>query len=576
MRIQNSLTAVEVPSRKRYMFTKLYQLVSFKGICDRSIIAVVGARRTGKTVLLMQLIKELLNNKVYIGENIEYYTYELKKLQNGQLENTEDTVEELTQFISQRKRDNPSLKVLVIDEISMCYDFCLTGGILANYLTANGIKLVVSGTYSSVIRESINDTCLDRITFLDSTYISYSEYCYLNALSTQTTEDKKTAVDLYLAEGSTLGEDVNSEEYLTSTVATNVAISLLTLDEIHSLQSIDLEDMNQIKEVIEVILKYYKYLSTSMTLTELYRNIRTDELSKSLANLRIKVPKSKKREIFNSAIQEQFSKFELLFSNCKYIYPDKELIQVIDNALSRLNLVYGEYEITSETATSVQNLTLLHSFKMDTVQALINNNLFNNLSIKPLDLTTLKENIRQTTLGVTLEEIIVINTLNTLRLEEILTEQQFSDGYTIAVRRKISPDIYKLRFYSKVARCYKEIDMVIVDGFNVNLYEIKHSGEINSNQYKWLEDLEVEELLKNYFYSQIIIKRFVLYMGETEELETTLKLWTRNREENLISQDTSKKISITYKNISDYLIGLEKKENKTDLTSWYINGITTY
>jgi hypothetical protein len=179
-------------------------------------------------------------------------------------------------------------------------------------------------------------------------------------------------------------------------------------------------------------------------------------------------------------------------------------------------------------------------------------------------------------LGVTLEEIIVINTLNTLRLEEILTEQQFSDGYTIAVRRKISPDIYKLRFYSKVARCYKEIDMVIVDGFNVNLYEIKHSGEINSNQYKWLEDLEVEELLKNYFYSQIIIKRFVLYMGETEELETTLKLWTRNREENLISQDTSKKISITYKNISDYLIGLEKKENKTDLTSWYINGITTY
>jgi predicted AAA+ superfamily ATPase len=575
MRVQNSLADLAVPFRKRFMFNRLYQLASSRNVCDKSIIAIVGARRTGKTVLLMQLIKELLDNKVYTEENIEYYTYELKKLRNRQLENTRDTVAELTQFITQRKQNNPSLRVLVIDEISMCYDFCIAGGTLANYCGTNGIKLIVSGTYSSVIRESISDTCMDRVSLIDSTYISYSEYSYLNDLSTLTVEDKKVAVNLYLTKGSTLGGSLNAEEYLTSTVATNVAISLLTLDEIHSLQSINLEDINQVNEVIEVILKYYKYLSTSMTLTELYRAIRTDELSKSLSNLRTKLSKLKKREIFNDAIKEQFSGFQLLFNDCKYVYQDLELIRAIDEALSRLNLVCGEYEITDEADAVIQNLTLLHSFKMDTVQALMNSTILNTTTgLNPQDLAILKENIRQTTLGVTLEEVIVINTLDTLRLEEVLEEQQFSDGYTIKVKRRISPDLYKLRFFSKVARCYKEIDMITVDGFNINLYEIKHSTEMNVNQYKWLEDSEVEELLKNYFSDKISIKRFVLYMGEPREIETTLKLWIRNPEEKLIPQDSQTEISITYKNISDYLTSLKK--NKTDLTGWYINGITTY
>ena len=122
------------------------------------ICALYGLRRTGKTVLMMQAYKELVEsgcNAVFLEVKGKQEFYEL-----------EQDLDKIAKTGAQ---------VVFIDEITKARDFIGLSSSLANYYSSL-FTLVVAGTDSMVLREAGNDSLYDRIYPIHTTYIPFREF----------------------------------------------------------------------------------------------------------------------------------------------------------------------------------------------------------------------------------------------------------------------------------------------------------------------------------------------------------------------------------------------------------------
>ena len=129
-------------------------------------------------------------------------------------------------------------------------------------------------------------------------------------------------------------------------------------------------------------------------------------------------------------------------------------------------------------------------------------------------------------------------------IRDIITEKILED-----VQGRMLEDIVFLetkRFYRNKRNVFKlkfasgEFDMVVQDRLNkqCEIYEIKHSKEISSSQYRHISNTEKLEETERQFGK--VIRKCVLYRGVSQKLEN----------------------GIEYRNIEDYLLG----SNSLDLT----------
>lgn len=61
----------------------------------------------------------------------------------------------------------------------------------------------------------------------------------------------------------------------------------------------------------------------------------------------------------------------------------------------------------------------------------------------------------------------------------------------------------------------KEIDMLIIDGNNIHLYEIKHSSKVVPNQCRYLNDKSFVSCIEEDL-GMSVVSRNVLYMGKSK------------------------------------------------------------
>lgn len=157
----------EAQKHKRKLFAKLIGYIA-----DRQIISVVGIRRTGKTILLKQLIKYLIGEKKVDPKNILFLSFD-EALVTGKL-----TLKKyLDAYLEQANGQSKEKKFIFLDEIQYVAKW---QHILKRYYDSSpDMKFFISGSSSLFIQKKATESLAGRIYEFNLLPLSFEEFLEL-------------------------------------------------------------------------------------------------------------------------------------------------------------------------------------------------------------------------------------------------------------------------------------------------------------------------------------------------------------------------------------------------------------
>ena len=461
--------------KERFLLSDVMRFLEDPNV--RKVLCLYGLRRTGKTFLIYQAIGRLSRQK--------------KKAAYLVLDSTillSDVYKEIELLVSDGYR------YIFIDEITYVNGFLQSASRLADRYAESGTYIVLAGTDSYLLKLAKNSTLYDRVVLLSTTYISYKETCHLLG---------DISVLDYLRIGGVLPKDIlcdteKTDEYVETAISENI---------IHSIEKannrkeyghlLELNDRGLLKKAIEAAIARVNTELFVSILTEVYSNWELGSAMQLLAKdydvegalgtkgiediedkvrYYLRIVKKDDSEFDNSYLKE-LEDFLALIHVFRYykMYVNNRVLKDIPLYLQP-GLHYKQLETLIEAVESDGSFL---SMPADIRQAL---------------LTKIKED----TEGNILEHTVKVNCIMSL------------------ADRKDS-------FVTEVLLEGKEIDMVIVDGENIDLYEVKRSSKVVARQYDHLLDEEMNTHILSLFGmggQRKIRDRCVLYMGDDVEHET--------------------------------------------------------
>lgn len=198
--------------KKRFCYRQLMGFLLTKG---KDICALYGIRRTGKTVLMLQAMKDLLETYHIAADKIAYITIGEKNDLNDEL-----LVAQIDALTEQ------GVRYVFIDEISFIQmeleETCLN--LLADRLAKSGIKIVIAGTFSYTIRLLAKESLFDRMQQIDTSYFSFKEAHDVFGQD----------IDTFLKYGGVINfeenENVTPSEYMETAIVQNIVKSVFKSD----------------------------------------------------------------------------------------------------------------------------------------------------------------------------------------------------------------------------------------------------------------------------------------------------------------------------------------------------------
>lgn len=207
--IENSEEAGK--KKKRFCYKPLMGFLLNRG---KDICALYGIRRTGKTVLMLQAIRDLMENYHVKPEVIAYIT-----IADGSDMDDQKLLKAIESL------GDGGVKYVFVDEISyvqMDLD-CNCLNILADRLAKSGMKIVIAGTFSYAIRLLGKNVLFDRMQQIDTTYISMKEAFEVFGMD----------IDEFIQYGGIINLDGNEEdqkktpaEYMEAAIVQNIVRSI--------------------------------------------------------------------------------------------------------------------------------------------------------------------------------------------------------------------------------------------------------------------------------------------------------------------------------------------------------------
>ncbi len=158
-----SVRALDLEEYRRNMFTDLVDALEDKEICG-----IIGARRTGKTTLMYQLIDLLLERGVE-PKNIMLFTFD-----NPLMCEDEGVIEKIV-HIHEEIYGITDKRYIFFDEIQYVKDW--SRWIKSIYDKNMNIKFVVSGSSGKLIYKNTSESLTGRISFFETDSFSFGEYC---------------------------------------------------------------------------------------------------------------------------------------------------------------------------------------------------------------------------------------------------------------------------------------------------------------------------------------------------------------------------------------------------------------
>jgi len=161
---------VDVPEYRRHIFTEIQKYLKTK-----QIIAIVGLRRVGKTVLMKQIIKDIVKKE---EGNVFYFLFDELITQNPEV--LEDVIDHYLKTISKGGR-----KYIFLDEIQKVPYW--QDVLKRFYDTRNDIKFIVSGSSSLQIKKS-KESLAGRIFDFYMPILMFREFLEMNGLKIEKVE----------------------------------------------------------------------------------------------------------------------------------------------------------------------------------------------------------------------------------------------------------------------------------------------------------------------------------------------------------------------------------------------------
>ena len=205
--------------KPRYKFSELMMYLKSN---TSNICAIYGLRRTGKTILMKQAIRELVND----GESadaIAYITFG-KSTEYSDLHLLND-INDLV---------NKGIKYVFIDEISYINMDLEDNSLnkLSDVYCCNGIKIVVAGTFSYAIKLLSEDVLYDRVTRIDTTFFSFKEAHEVLGIT----------LDEFIQFGGIMfnqSDNKTPREYMQTAVVDNIVTSVIRSNKLYDIGYLD-------------------------------------------------------------------------------------------------------------------------------------------------------------------------------------------------------------------------------------------------------------------------------------------------------------------------------------------------
>lgn len=494
--------------KERFILKDLHSYITSKN--NQKVCCLYGLRRTGKTIMALQEIRNLDDYERCLFISCE----------------KADTIHQVKDAV----KDNPCCKYIFIDEATKPVDFIDTCAFLADAYAVRGIKVVLSGTDTLGFVFAKNDELYGRVNFLHTTYIPFNEYNYLLGRNLKS----------YIKHGGTLTvsdtfyNKEKTDEYSDTAIVHNILHSLERWEDGINYANQVLRPIIEKGELVSFINKVIEYPSR-----EFLSKIINDDFIKShdLGSLRqlakshnIGDPDVLKNEELTEQIREA-----LEIKGSHFSKAEEQSVQAIIKYLKEMDVLYeipkaSEFDTPNITEYIFTQVGMRYWQANALAKVLVNSSAFNSTFSKEEKKQLLKK-LNEDICGGILEDIVFYQLAKDL-------------GYSDAI-----DDKYKVVKYRNIEN--QEIDILVLgdDEKSILALEVKNSSAIADGQRK--------HLTNNIFCSEIegkaekaIANRVVIYLGENGE--TSDGVLYINAEDYLKQSEEMTQVLLKYPNIETF------------------------
>ncbi|MBP3870935.1 MAG: ATP-binding protein [Faecalicoccus sp.] len=251
--------------QKRDCYGKLERFIKAGSV--GKVCILYGLRRTGKTTLLFQLAYNLSKAErkkaVYIKAR------------------TSDTIAKLSNDL--KKLKSLGYRYVFLDEVTLMEDFIDGASILSDIYAMQGMKIILSGTYSLGFWIAEGNELYDRAYMIHTTYIPFREYNRLlgiddideyiryggTLMSAETNFDDPDALE----ETSAFRDDESTRRYIDTAICKNIQHSLACFKNgDHFRHLIDLYDAGELTSAINRIIESMNHQFLIRTLISKFKS----------------------------------------------------------------------------------------------------------------------------------------------------------------------------------------------------------------------------------------------------------------------------------------------------------------
>jgi len=467
------------------------------------VCAVYGLRRTGKTTMLFQAIEDMSDEDFQKSAYIKVRTTDKIDMVIRDLEKLNDS----------------GYEYIFIDEVTLMKDFIDSASLFSDIYARMGMKIVLSGTDSLGFWLARDNELYDRVWMIHTTFIPYREYSRLLGID---------SVDEYIRYGGTLrpGEidfddeelrtvdasfrdDESTRRYIDTAISKNIQHSLECFEYGHYFRQ--LYDLYEAGELTSAINRIIEDMNHRFVLKVLTRDFKSHDYGVTAHNLRTEKDEEKRTNILDlidkkTITQRMMEILDIRNQEQQTVLITEMHASLIKGYLEALDLItkcpieVAEYGLERDERVLFSQPGMRYCQAQALVYSVMKDDEFSVLPNEEKYYIT--ERILEEVRGRMLEDMILLETLKTLKKDYSVFKLQFMSG---------------------------EFDMVIYDKKNncCAIYEIKHSKEYVREQARHLLDDEKLALTTHRFGK--LVGRYVLYLGENMDSEEGIAY--RNAEE---------------------------------------------
>ncbi|MBR6410548.1 MAG: AAA family ATPase, partial [Clostridia bacterium] len=427
------------------------------------VCLVYGLRRTGKTTMLFQAIKQL---------PVEQTAYLKASPNNTMIELDHDL----------KKLVSAGYRYIFIDEVTLIRDFIDSASLLSDIYAVQGMKVVLSGTDSLGFWFAEQEELYDRAILIHTTYIPFREHSRLLGIddideyiryggTLRAGETKFDQPELYV-QNATFYSNESTRKYIDTAICSNIQHSLKCYDAGGHFRH--LEELYQADELTSAINRIIEDMNHRFVLEVLTK----DFLSNDLGQVRNNLLKSSNPKVRNAdlsgidfgAVTDRLRKLlDIRNRNETKVKLKEDHVKEIQEYLQALDLIM-EYPIETIEGTTPLKRVLFTQPGMRFCQAqvlvfsLMRDEAFAGMPDEIRN--AIRDTILNTIRGRMMEDMILLETIQTTQWPVQVFKLQFARG---------------------------EFDMVVYDPDrnSCSCYEIKHSNRMVIDQTRNLinEDL---------------------------------------------------------------------------------------